>query len=295
MDLCWAKIPAAEVRQRSEQKYLSELLVWKKSKEISELNNKRRSGALTAKEAERLRNLRTINRDVLEHFFSLVVASTRFRRGEIEQPTVADQVIQGVELSLLAGNLPEFAYWFKFAADLAYEEASRSGLHLASRIRTLLMAETEILLRRDQSSEAIRQILVTLEESRFPWPIDRVITLEAPRHFQGRELVFVQSAAKKLAGNPYRSAVSIVGFGKKGSPQAWLSGMWTEDDVEALKSELFQRGSLICRAAILLFRKKDSRTLNSLQELVSAGILRAVPINYRTGNPFSLADLENRK
>lgn len=229
-------------------------------------------------------------------------SSSAFVRGEIEDEKSLDCTIKRLQLSLLeirsfafSGKWQQvqeiFSDWFTFAADFPYEESSLVGLRLTGVMRALLLDEFERIQSKFSAEIAQKpNVREWFSKVRAPWPVDRVLVVEAKRLLKPPLQPLALALAGKYQKNPYLSSEKAM-QGMKGaeSKQAeLLKAIWRESDIQMMKTEMNRIGILKIRLASAEFFHLNKKEPQSAQELVTAGLLDSVPIDYFTGQSLSL-------
>jgi hypothetical protein len=265
--------------------------------------------ALTAK---KLAALEKPNRTLLREFQNLALDSASFARGEIEDEVVLNRTLELLQLSLLRmrqwsteepahralGKIKEECNtWFQFAADLPYNEASLIGLRVAGVIRSFLIDELEHLERARGAQMSQDEVWLNwFLQLRTPWPVDRMILTEARRILHPESMSLAEKIALKIQKNPYLSVDSALKQIPGGKPQEVLvlKNLWREQDMEGMKTEINRLQSLRLKLASRLFEKRKGKRPEKVQELVDARLLASAPIDYFTGRPMQLPQLDKK-
>lgn len=217
----------------------------------------------------------------------------RWVRGEFEQESVLRTLLTlvRIELASVRNERPQLQKqtWdelISFAAELAYAEASPVGLRLAHTLRSLVFDEMDLFEKRQTHIVAHPDWIQWAQGLRAPWPVDRVILMGSQR--LPAELALprkqLQSVLKTLQQNLHQPLKTLLG------EKHPLQLFWTEKDIQLMQQELVRRAAYQVRWAQQAFEKLHQRKPQDVQELVSRGLLTSVPVNYRTGRPFQLAE-----
>ena len=231
--------------------------------------------------------------------------SESFVRGEIEDEKVLSGVIGWLQLSLIKARSDAFqnhwadvqnnlANWFLFAADFPYEESSLVGLRTVGVIRALLLDEAE-KLQSKFSTEIARNsdFRKWFLQIRAPWPVDRLMITEAKRLLKPPMMSVATAAAKAFQKNPYQTSAQALAKVKGGQSESaeLLKQIWRDSDIQMMKTEITRIGKMKLRLAKAEFELQHKKAATSAQELVTAGLLDQVPIDYVTGQPLNLTSL----
>ena len=231
--------------------------------------------------------------------------SDSFVRGEIEDEKVLSGMMTWLQLSLLKARADAFqkrwdevqknlAGWFQFSADFPYEEASLVGLRTTGVVRSLLLDELEKMQAKFASDIArVPQLRQWFLLVRTPWPVDRVMITEAKRLLKPPMMSVANSAAKAFQKNPSQTSAQALAKVKGGQSESaeLLKQIWREADIQMMKNEINRVGKLRLRLAKSEFELSKGKAPASTQELVQAGLLDKVPIDYQTGKPLDLTSL----
>jgi hypothetical protein len=243
------------------------------------------------------------NRLVLENWQKANLSGEGFRRGEIDDEKVLNQVLQAVQLSILKirrerqnNNFlavkEELNFWFTFAAALPFDEATLVSLRLSNLIRSLLLDEIEAIEKQATPLLAADELWLHWSKSlKLPWPVDRVVLSESRRFLRDARLMKItEKLALSLQKNTYQTvAAAMNNIGGGNSPELeFLKKMWREEDITAMKTEVTRLSSFRVRLAAANYERKLSKKPTSIDELVAQHLLDSVPINYLTGKPFDL-------
>jgi len=232
-------------------------------------------------------------------------ASNSFVRGEIEDEKVLSGLMSWLQLSLLKARAEAFqshwdevqknlAPWFQFAADFPYEESSLVGLRTTGVIRSLLLDELEKIQKKFAAEIARNsEFRKWFFQVRAPWPVDRVMISEAKRLLKPPMMTVANAAAKAFQKNPYQTSAQALAKVKGGQSESaeLLKKIWREEDIQMMKSEITRIGKLKIRLAQSEFEQQHKKGAANAQELVQAGLLDQVPIDYQTGKPLDLTSL----
>jgi len=243
------------------------------------------------------------NQKNLEELKKLFVSSAAFSRGEIDDEKVLNQVMGYFQCSLLQIRSSflknqdlrakeEIHAWFIFAADLPYEEASLISMRFASVIRSLLLDELESLQKKYPDRWGQDELwLHWSEKIRASWPIDRVVLSESKKILNNRMMKYALEIAAELQKNAYQSMDSVLARHRAGKAKdlQFLKGLWRDEDILALKTEVTRISAFRLRLAQSVYEKRTGQKLKSLDALVSAKLIPQIPIHYLTGKPFDLA------
>lgn len=246
------------------------------------------------------------NEKLLSEFQNLSRESTSFVRGEIENEATLSQMIAMLELSILrirnweqqkplkrkfAQIKEEAGTWFQFAADLPYNEASLVGLRVTGVIRSFLIDELERLEKSSGDEMARDELWLNwLVQLRTPWPVDRMILTEAKRVLHPSSMNLAEKVAQKIQKNPYLSIEAALKQipGHKPKELQDLKAIWRDQDMDGMKTEINRLQTLRLRLATRLFEKRKGKRPDKPQDLVTAGLLAQVPIDYFTGKAMQL-------
>lgn len=237
----------------------------------------------------------------LEALESHFAQSSAFVRGEIDQEKTLDGLLKYADFAIenqqrLVGQKKyieaqgSLSKWFQMAADLAYEESTLKGLSTSAQIRALFLTKIEQWA--DVKTDAIwiaslRQWLV---RASAPWPVDRVIVSEGKKIANPVLFPTIDTAARLLQKNPYQSLEKAL-KGKPGADSSKiveLRKVWEEKDVTAMREELTRLSRLKLKLAAVEYEQKQGKAPLSGQDLVRAGLLPALPIDYQTGRSMDL-------
>jgi hypothetical protein len=255
--------------------------------------------------SEKLAPLLKVNSDAFQRLLKEFEQSSPFVRGEIEDEKVLSSVMTWLQLSLIKTRSDsfqqkwnevqkDFAGWFLFAADFPYEESSLIGLRTTSVVRSLLLDELEKIQTKFANdigkTTEFRQWFVKV---RAPWPVDRVMITEAKRLLKPPLMSVANASAKAFQKNPYQTSAQALAHVKGGQSQGaeLLKQIWREADIQMMKSEISRIGKLQVRLAKAEYEQKQKKSADSVQDLVKAGLLDKVPIDYLTGKPLDLTSL----
>jgi len=242
----------------------------------------------------------------LEHKFS---DSAPFVRGEIEDEKNMNGLMTYLELALLdvrfqadkkaAAKWSEiethFRNWFTFAADFPYEEASMVGLKVTGVVRSLLLDELEKVQEQNKTeiakADALRSWFLQV---RAPWPVDRMVLSESRRLLKPPMMKIAEKVATSLQKNPYESSEDVVkSLHAQDMDEAhYLNAMWKKSDIDMMKTEITRIGRLKLRLAMAEFEFKKGEKPKTADQLVQAGFLDQVPVNYSTGKVFDLSTFQ---
>lgn len=221
--------------------------------------------------------------------------SARFVRGEIETDKTLNGLILWFQWSVLhARNKPKelvenVSAWLQMSADLAYEESSLIGLRAASVLRNLSLD----LLQEKVTAKAqeIGEVNALLRRGRAPWPIDRVLMAEGKKVLQPTALQVLEKATRELQKNPYQSLEAALKKQRGGELSVLepFKAMWTSKDIERMTDEVNRLGQLQVQSAQILFQQQKKRAATNVDELLSAGLLDRVPLDYKTGKKMELS------
>lgn len=234
----------------------------------------------------------------LEHFRN----STPFVRGEIEDEKTLAGVLSMLQLSILKARQSakkmafsqvkdELSPWFIFGSDMPYEESSLVGLRLAGVIRSFLFDELELIQRNWPKELGQNELwLIWSKELRAPWPIDRVIISESKRLLKQTYLKVAENVAQKLQKNAYQTSEAVLNqtVGGKSAELDFIKQIWREEDIKAMRLEVNRLSGFQVRLAQTVYEVKNQKKPGQIEDLVKAGLLKGVPIDYTTGRPMSL-------
>lgn len=238
----------------------------------------------------------------LEKLFS---ESAPFVRGEIEDEKAMNGLMTYLELALLEIRIQaehknwldvqtHFQNWFAFAADFPYEEASMVGMKVTGVIRSLMLDELEKWQEKSKaeiaSADALRNWFLQV---RAPWPVDRMVLSESRRLLKPPMMKIAEKVATTLQKNPYESSEDVVKslHAQDMDDAHFLNSMWKKSDIDMMKTEITRIGRLKLRLAAAVFEQKRHEKPKSVDELVQAGLLDQVPVNYSTGKAFDLSGI----
>jgi hypothetical protein len=238
----------------------------------------------------------------LNNIESHLQSTSRWARGEFESQAFLDRFVSLFQAHLLYARqlgqsqgpkdqILRWVWWSNYAADLAYNEASLIGLRLSSVIRNLVLDEVDRLSAEQQTRFAeTAEMLNFLVQIRAPWPIDRVVISEGKRLAPPQLQKVVSDLAQELQKNPYEDLQTIMGRVKGGTSKQvlFLRQFWTDKEISRMKSELNRIGRLQLDWAQAVYKLKTKSEAQSAQELVGAGLLPRVPVDYTTGRAMSL-------
>lgn len=228
--------------------------------------------------------------------------SSRWTRGEFEVQADLDRFITLFQSHLLycrhiamqkapKEQVLRWQWWTNYSADLAYNEASLIGLRLSSVLRNLVLDEVERLSPEQKKHFAeTPELMNFLVQIRAPWPIDRVVLSEGKRLAPPQAQRVVAELAQALQKNPYESMESIMGRVKGGASESmlFLRDFWTDKEISRMKAELNRIGRLQIDWAQVVYKAKTKQEATTAQDLVGAGLLPRVPLDYATGRTMSL-------
>lgn len=260
--------------------------------------------------AKKVKDLEKPNLALMKEFRHLSTEMVTFARGEIEDEAVLSRLVSFLQLSLLRirlwseekplkaslGRIKEEANaWFQFAAELPYNEASLVGLRVTGVIRSLLIDELEALEKKQGDGMAKDELWLNwLMQLRTPWPVDRMILSEARRVLSPATMPIAEKVAGRIQKDPYLSvedALKKIPGAKPGETEV-LKSLWRKQDMDAMKTEINRLQTLRLRLASRLFRHREGRWPKEVAELVKARLLLASPVDYFTGRPMQLPQLD---
>lgn len=259
------------------------------------------SASEVSKNKDFLAWVKTENRN-LKQIENHLQSSSRWARGEFESQTSLDRFVSLFQAHLLyarylgqsqgpKSHIQRWMWWSNYAADLAYNEASLIGLRLSSVIRNLVLDEVDRLSSEEQSRFAeAPEMLNFLVQIRAPWPVDRVVISEGKRLAPPQLQKVVSDLAQALQKNSYEDLETIMGRVKGGASESllFLRVFWTVKEISRMKSELNRIGRLQIDWAQRVYKIKTKTEVQSVQELVGAGLLPRVPVDYTTGRAMSM-------
>ena len=255
---------------------------------------------------DQLKQIEKPNLALLTDFQNLALESASFVRGEIEDETVLSHLLSLLQLSILRmrtweTQIPskkylariknECTYWFQFAADLPYNEASLVGLRTSGVIRSFLIDELEELEKSQGAALSQDELWLNwLLQLRTPWPVDRMLLTEARRSIHSQSMPLAEKVAAKIQKNPYLSVETALKQipGGKPSEVDILKKLWRDEDMTGMKTEINRLQTLRLRLASRLFEKRNHHPPAKVQELIEAHLLAASPVDYFTGLPMQL-------
>lgn len=216
--------------------------------------------------------------------------SQPFLRGEIEDEKVLNGTLVWLQFAILKirekpETREEIAQaWIQFAADLAYEEANLIGLKFSHVVRSLMFDELETHLAKGEASDA------WIKTVRAPWPIDRVVMLEAKRALKPASIALAEKIAKDLQKNRYQSIEDAMKKLKKQTPEEmeFLKKLWKPADILTMKEEITRIGKLQILWAKARFKTLKGKDSTSVQELVGEKLLDRIPVDYVSGRQLTL-------
>lgn len=260
---------------------------------------------LNSNPSAELKPLLKDNQSILEVLQKHFSGSSSFVRGEIENEAVLSALMRALELSMLVVRSESFegrwgavqsrfSSWFLFAADFPYEESSLVGLRTAGTVRSVLLDELERIQKKFSVEIAKEPSLRKwFLQVRAPWPVDRVFIDEAKRRLKPPMMSVANSAAAAFQKNPYQTSEKALKRVRGGQSQEAevLKRIWRESDIELMKKEINRIGKLKIRLAQAEYEWIHKKAPSSVQELLNAGLLDQVPVDYFTGKPLSLTSL----
>lgn len=222
-------------------------------------------------------------------------------RGEIEDEKVVTGLVTLIQIELwdLENRKlrpqelqQEWAGIFRFASELAYEEATPVGLKLAHALRAFVfdaIARQEV---RNPQQFSSADWISWVQGLPTPWPVDRMVLSEAQKHLNERSKRHLPLLISEIQKNSYRSLEQILihtGLNDVESLVA-LKNLWRPEDIQLMREELVRRGRIPIRWSAQLYQRTQGKAPVSVEDLIKAGILFQVPLNYQTGKPFLLAE-----
>lgn len=240
----------------------------------------------------------TKNLEALETHFS---QSSAFVRGEVDQENILEALLKYADLAIenQKRRIKEKKYedaqkslgkWFQMASDLAYEEATLKGLYASSQIRSRFLAQIDQWADLQTDGQWVTTLRKWLLGASAPWPIDRVVVSEGKRIANPVLFPTIDMAARLLQKNPYQSLEKAL-KGKPGAESSKiveLRQVWQEKDVTAMREELTRLSRLKVRLSAIEYEQKQGKAPLSGQDLVKAGLLPSMPLDYQTGRPMDL-------
>jgi hypothetical protein len=102
-----------------------------------------------------------------------------------------------------------------------------------------------------------------------------------------------EKVAAALQKNPYQSSEDVVkSLHAQDMDEAhYLNAMWKKSDIEMMKTEITRIGRLQLRLAVAVFEQRKHEMPKTSDQLVQAGLIDQIPVNYSTGKPFDLSTL----
>lgn len=260
---------------------------------------------LSKEQSKKRKKLFKDNESNLQALLADFDASVNFHRGEIEDEKTLNGLINYLQLSVLkmrslADENKKKSWqqledilksWLQFSADFPYEEASLVGLRSISVVRSFLLDELEKMQEKYQADIAKNDYLrIQMMAIRSPWPIDRVVMTEAKKVLRTTPMQVAEKLAKDLQKNPYQTSEAGLKKLKGGSAKEleFLKEIWREKDIDLMKTEVNRIGEMKLKLAAGVFAAKFGKQPATVPELVSAGYLDRVPLNYKTGKPMEL-------
>ena len=253
-----------------------------------------------------LKEIEKPNLALMYDFQNLASESTSFVRGEIEDETVLSHLLGLLQLSMLrmrtwetetpskkylAKIKDECTFWFQFAADLPYNEASLVGLRTSGVIRSFLIDELEELEQKQGPALSQNELWLNwLLQLRTPWPVDRMLLTEAKRSLHPQSMGLAEKVAAKIQKNPYLSvetALKQIPGGKPAEVDV-LKKLWRDEDMAGMKTEMNRLQTLRLKLAAAVFEKRQHHGPAKVQDLVEAHLLTSAPIDYFSGLPMQL-------
>lgn len=231
--------------------------------------------------------------------------SAAFVRGEIDQEKTLEAVLKYAEFSLekqrdlvkekkYSEARKSIANWFQMASDLAYEEATLQGLYASQKIRHVFLLQMDQWANAKSPLEWVTELRQWLLSASAPWPVDRVVVGEGKRVANPALFPTIDTAARLLQKNPYQSLEKVL-KGKPGADSKDLievKKVWQDKDVAAMREELTLMSRLKLKLAAVEYELKQGKSPEVGQDLVKAGLLSALPIDYQTGRPMTLENLK---
>lgn len=243
------------------------------------------------------------NQAPLSKILQLFDQHTSFVRGEIESEKTLNSLMTYLQLSCLKIRLAisqsDFVVatevlrsWFFFATDLPYEEASLVSLRTAAVIRSLLLDELEKIYQQKSSMSGHERLQSWLQQVTAPWPVDRVLLGESKRHLGKNSMAAAENLARQLQKNPYQSAKSLLSkrLVKNEQDRHFLEQLWRDSDIQSMREEITRIGILQAKSAVIEFERVKKQTPKSMQELLDAGLLLQLPVNYNTGRELQISE-----
>lgn len=252
--------------------------------------------------------LEKVNRQLFRDFRNLVEESATFLRGEIAEESCRQNLFKMLDLSLLRvrfaaqekgqkmstrlGRIKEeLGLWFRFAADLPYNESTLLGLQFAGQIRSRLIDELERLEQQLGPEMSEDELWFTWAmQLRTPWPIDRIVLSESRLLLNGDTKSLGERVAIKLQKDPYLSVERALKqiSGKKQVKTQELEVLWTDQNIEQMKSEVNRLQKLRLKLAARLYLHRKGKWPADVQTLVKEKYFLAAPIDYSTGLAMQL-------
>ncbi len=228
--------------------------------------------------------------------------SMPFIRGELEDEKILNNTLIRLQLLMMKVRfdyqnknwksfISQLESAFLIAAELPYQESSFLSLKLAHVIRSLIFDELEkIDFNKDLKLFKDNKVLVSLEKSRFPWPIDRILLSDSKRIKTKYTMSQVEKIALELQSNPYRSIEDIIVQLKfKKFDVDHIYSIWTNEDIEKMRLEMNRYGKLLIKLAIVRYENLNKKQPVQIQQLIEAKIIQKIPLDYTTGKPLEIS------
>lgn len=177
---------------------------------------------------------------------------------------------------------------FNYFADLTYDENSFLALKKIIYYRQQFLKNIYINRKSLLDFKITHQDFISL---RLPLPLARILTVEAKNWTQKPSARKFSRLNLSFQKNPYQSLSRLYAAEELSLPEM-AKNLWTDQDVQLIKQQLTTVSALIIDFASVAYEKKTALKLTKLEDLVSAGILQLIPLNYNTGQSFKLTDLQ---
>jgi hypothetical protein len=258
---------------------------------------------LNSEQISELKRLTNLNGTAFAKYKTAFLQSQPFVRGEIEDEKVLSRILVTAQYSILQFRnyihqnklkeaLAELTPWMVLSSDLPFEESSLISLRLGALIRSLVLDEIEALEKAKLSflGTSAESGLQWVKEVKAPWPVDRVILSEARRLKNKRSAQKAEKVAQILQKDIYITSIEALkrSQGEGSVDLAFIKEIWRAKDIEQMKEEVSRLSAMQIRWAALAFEFKNNKKATSLQNLVDQKLLASVPIDYRTGEAFTL-------
>lgn len=267
--------------------------------EIKELYKK---NELSPTEQKRWSQIWLANVAVIKEYDRYFRDSKTFQRGEIDDENVLVGILSVEQISILRFRelanresymeaLDELTPWMLLASDLPFDEATLIGLRLSSLMRSLVLDEIEKWDGNPKLTAAASESwLQWSKQLKSPWPVDRVVLSEARRRASQRSLKTAEKVAMTLQKNAYITSEKALEqvAGRPILDLAFIKEIWRTKDIDQMKEEIARMTAMQIRLAARVYEWRQHEKPTAIEQLVKASLLERVPVDYRTGSPFTL-------